>query len=76
MKNWYEFFHDQHALRGKKKGKERKKRKEISSQITSKHYTHAIQRRRGYQDKSNDLVESRLQLPKPAARAARRQWSV
>jgi hypothetical protein len=26
----------------KKKGKERKKRKEISSQITSNHYTHAM----------------------------------
>jgi len=59
----------------KRKRKE-KKRKEILSQITSNHYTRIIQRERECQDKSNNIAESRLQLPKPVARAATRRWSV
>jgi len=51
MKVWNEFFHCQHAIRERKKGKERKKeRKVISSQITSNHDTHVIQRERECQD--------------------------
>jgi len=57
-----------------RKGKERRKIKAISSQITLNHHTCAIQRGRGCQDESNDTVESRLQLPEPVARVARR-WS-
>jgi acetyl-CoA carboxylase carboxyltransferase component len=63
------------SMQSEEKRKE-KKRKEISSQITSNHYTRITQRGRECQDKSNDIAKSRLQLPKPVARAATRRWSV
>jgi hypothetical protein len=69
------FFMASTQFEKKRKGKERRKIKVISSQITLNRHTCAIQRGRGCRDESNDMVESRLQLPEPAARVARRWWS-
>jgi len=69
------FFMARTQFEKERKGKERRKIKVISSQITLNHHTCAIQRGRRCRDESNDAVESRLQLPESAARVARRWWS-
>jgi len=69
------FFMASTQFEKERKGKERRKIKVISSQITLNHHTCAIQRGKGCRDESNDTVESRLQLSEPAARVARRWWS-
>jgi len=54
MKNWYEFFHGQHALRGKKR--EKKERKEKKFQVKSRRTTIHMPSREEEDAKINQMM--------------------